>query len=217
MHEKTTKSIYNVWSAFYDWFWPTIVHRRIRRAIDQMGILAGERVLDVGVGTGLSLPHYPTHAEVVGLDLSEGMLRHARRRVRQHGLQQKHLMVANALELPFADSSFDHVLLSLVVSVVSDPVRLIAEVRRVVRPNGQIVIINHFQSPNRLVAMIEQWLCPVFQHIGWRSDICVGPLLDQAGLAVDYRYKLDSVDLWQTIFATNRPVAAPDTGNAAAA
>ena len=207
MQEKTTRNIYNVWSYFYDMFWPAIVHRRTTRAIEQMHIVPGERVLDIGVGTGLALPSYPSHARVTGIDLSEGMLRRARRRVREARMDWVDLTLGNALELPFAENTFDHVLLSHVVTVVSDPVKLIEETRRVSKPGGQIVIINHFRSSNRVVGLIEKWLCPLCQHLGWRSDLCLQELLVKTGLEVDFRYKLDQVDLFQTVFMTNRPSA----------
>lgn len=204
MQEKTTRNIYNVWAHFYDMFWPAIVHRRTTRAIDQMHIRPDERVLDIGVGTGLALPSYPPYARVTGVDLSEGMLRRAKRRVQQDQMNWVKLALANALQLPFENDSFDHVLLSHVVSVVSDPVKLIEETRRVTRPGGQIVIINHFRSSNRLIGLVEKWLCPLCQHLGWRSDLCLQELVAETGLEVDFRYKLDQVDLFQTVFITNR-------------
>jgi phosphatidylethanolamine/phosphatidyl-N-methylethanolamine N-methyltransferase len=205
MQEKTTRRIYNVWAYFYDWLWPAIVHRRTTRAMQQMHIRPGERVLDVGVGTGLGLPFYPAHAKVVGIDLSEGMLRKARQRVQDQNLNWVNLTLGNALELPFPDGLFDHVLLSHVVTVVSDPVKLLAETRRVTRRGGQIVIINHFRSSNRLIGLLEKWLCPLCQHLGWRSDLCLQELIQQTGMEVDFRYKLDQVDLFQIVFMTNRP------------
>lgn len=209
MQEKTTRSIYNVWAYFYDWLWPAIVHRRTTRAMEQMHIRPDERVLDIGVGTGLGLPFYPPHAKVIGIDLSEGMLRKASQRIKSQNLHNAKLTLGNALELPFPDKAFDHVLLSHVVTVVSDPVKLLAETRRVTRPGGQIVIINHFRSSNRIIGLLERWLCPLCQHLGWRSDLCLQELIQQIDMEVDFRYKLDQVDLFQIVFMTNRPATRP--------
>src|SRR5262245_12804447 len=137
MQETTTRNIYNVWSYFYDVFWPSIVHRRTTRAIERMYIRTCEHVLDIGVGKGFALLLYPSNPRVTVIDLSEGMLRRARRRVQQSEMTWVDLVLGNALELPFEDESFDHVLLSHVITVVSDPVKLIDETRRVTKPGGQ--------------------------------------------------------------------------------
>jgi phosphatidylethanolamine/phosphatidyl-N-methylethanolamine N-methyltransferase len=100
--------------------------------------------------------------------------------------------------------------------VVSDPVKLIEETRRVTKVGGQMVIINHFRSTNRVVGTIEKLLCPLCQHLGWRSDLCLQELVEQTGLEVDFRYKLDNVDLFQTVFITNRPAPAQEQQTAAA-
>ncbi len=173
-----------------------------------MGIRPGERVLDIGVGTGLALANYPSHAEIVGIDLSDGMLRHARRRVRQGGMDWVQLCVANALELPFPAESFDHVMLSHVITVVSDPVRLVEETRRVTRPGGQIVIINHFR-PATGVLPYREVRCPLCHFLGWRA-IFRARMVDHTRLCVDYLYKLDQVDLWEYVFITNKPAPAAE-------
>lgn len=200
MRETSTRDIYNIWANFYDLLWLSIVHRRTRRAIRQMNIKPGERILDVGVGTGLALPAYPSRASVVGVDLSEGMLERARDRIDRERIDHVQLVLGNGLTLPFSDNTFDHVLLSHVVSVVSDPVRLLAEVQRVARPGGAMVLINHFQSQHPFFGRLERWLCPLCEHLGWRSDLALNDLLKATGLEVDFRYKLDQLDLFQIVF-----------------
>ena len=208
MQESSTRRIYNIWAYFYDPIVARLVKRRHRLAVRRMGLRPGDKVLDVGIGTGLSLETYPTDIRVAGLDISEGMLRKARQRTRKHNLSGVSLIRANALEMPFASGSFDHVLISHVITVVSDPVWLVREIRRVGKPGCRIVIINHFQSGNRVMALIEKVLCPFFQKIGWRSDLSLEKLMLQTGLNVDFRYKLDVVDFWHTVFITNDSHAA---------
>jgi len=215
MNEATTRGIYDVWSHFYDAVCAKIVQRRQRLAIPRMEILPGQTVLDIGIGTGLSLELYPPGTRVVGIDISQGMLRHAKRRASQVNLASVDLVGADALRLPFRDDSFDHILVSHVITVVSDPVRLIEEMRRVGKPGSRIVIINHFQSGNRMMALIEKWLCPLCMKLGWRSDLSFEDLMHATNLEVDFRYKLDHLDLWETIFITND--ARPEHRDAAAA
>ena len=107
------------------------------------------------------------------------------------------------MQLPFADNTFDHVFISHVISVVSDPYRLVREAQRVAKPGKRIVIVNHFQSTNRFIAMVEKWLCPLCTKLGWRSDLALQDLIRRTGVEVDYRYKLESIDLWETVVMTN--------------
>jgi phosphatidylethanolamine/phosphatidyl-N-methylethanolamine N-methyltransferase len=218
MQESSTRSIYDFHSMFYDVTFGKLVRRRIASAISHMNISPDERVLDLGIGTGASLDYYPRHAKIVGIDLSGGMLRECRKKLYQRRLAPTHLLQANALELPFCDNAFDHVFISHVISVVSDPYRLITEAQRVARPEARIVVLNHFQSTNRLIAMVEKFLCPLCTMLGWRSDLPLQDLIRRTGVEVDYRYKLESIDLWETVVITNnknRPMRtlSPDPGD----
>lgn len=212
MNETSTRKIYNIWSHFYDKLASNLVLRRHRLAVPRMNIQPGQRVLDVGIGTGLSFESYPKSAHVVGVDICEGMLRHAIRRADESNLASANICVADALTLPFEKGSFDHVFISHVITVVSNPVRLIEEIRRVAKPGGRIVIINHFQSGNRVIGALEKWFCPLFVKIGFKSDLSLEKLIQDTGVQVDFRYKLDPMDLWETVFITNDGPAPANVG-----
>lgn len=209
MQESSTKLIYDFHSVFYDATFGRLVKRRIAKAIDHMNIQETDRVLDLGIGTGVSLNYYPAHGQIIGIDLSDGMLRECRKKISERGLKNAVVMQGDALHLPFADNSFDHVFISHVISVVSDPCRLIQEAQRVARPGARIVMVNHFQSTNRFIALLEKWLCPLCTRLGWRSDLPLQDLVARTGVQVDYRYKLESIDLWETVVITNNKSALP--------
>jgi phosphatidylethanolamine/phosphatidyl-N-methylethanolamine N-methyltransferase len=204
MQEASTQKIYDVQSGVYDATFGRLVRRRISRAIGHMNITGDELVLDMGIGTGASLSFYPPdRGRIIGIDLSEGMLKLARRKMRAMGLTRATVFQANALELPFADNLFDRVFISHVISVVSDPYRLVREAQRVAKPGARIVILNHFQSTNPIIGLVEKLLCPLCTRLGWRSDLKLNDLIRRTGVEVDYRYKLESIDLWETVVITN--------------
>jgi phosphatidylethanolamine/phosphatidyl-N-methylethanolamine N-methyltransferase len=207
MQESSTKKIYDVHSMFYDATFGRLVKRRIERAIHHMNIGDSDLVLDLGIGTGVSLNYNPQRGHIVGVDLSAGMLREARKKIRERNQAHTTVFQANALQLPFGDSTFDHVFISHVISVVSDPIQLVKEAQRVAKPGARIVIVNHFQSTNRFLALVEKWLCPLCTKLGWRSDLALNDLIKRTGVEVDYRYKLVSIDLWDTVVITNNKSA----------
>ena len=211
MREASTRKIYDVHSGFYDATFGRLVRRRIGRAIEHMNVSEGEVVLDLGIGTGASLAFYPADkGRVVGIDLSAGMLRECRKKIEARGLTGRaDVFQADAMNLPFSDDSFDQVFISHVITVVSDPFRLIREAQRVAKAGAKIVIVNHFQSTNRLIAFIEKIANPICTKIGWRSDLALQDLLDRTGACVDYRYKLRHIDLWETVVLTNNKSAVP--------
>ncbi len=209
MREESTRKIYDVHSGFYDATFGRLVRNRIGRAIEHMNVSDGEVVLDLGIGTGASLAFYPpAKGRVVGVDLSAGMLRECRKKIVDRGLSAS-VFQADAMHLPFGDDTFDQIFISHVITVVSDPFRLIREAQRVAKAGAKIVIVNHFQSTNRLIAFIEKIANPICTKIGWRSDLALQDLLDQTGAVVDYRYKLRHIDLWETVVLTNNKSAVP--------
>jgi phosphatidylethanolamine/phosphatidyl-N-methylethanolamine N-methyltransferase len=204
MQEASTRKIYDVHSVFYDATFGRLVRRRIADAISHLNLEPHHRVLDMGIGTGTSLKYYPLdRGQIIGIDLSGGMLREAKKKIRAQGRQNARLLQADALKLPFGEDTFDQVFISHVISVVSDPCRLICEAQRVAKPGAPIVIVNHFQSTNRFIALIEKWLCPLCTSLGWRSDLALQDIIRGTGVEIDFRYKLDSVDLWETVVMVN--------------
>ncbi len=132
----------------YDYTFGPTLHPGRLQAIQRMGIKPGDRVLEVGVGTGINATLYPRDCAVTGIDLSDSMLEKARERVARNGLSNVRLLEMDAADLKFADNSFDIVYAPYLISVVPDPVAVAREMRRVCRPGGRIIVLNHFRSAN---------------------------------------------------------------------
>jgi phosphatidylethanolamine/phosphatidyl-N-methylethanolamine N-methyltransferase len=203
LRAESVKKIYDGYSSVYDFLFSGIFFPRIKSAIGSMDIEPGDNILDVGVGTGLSLPVYPDFCKVTGIDLSDQMLGKARNKAKKLGLSNVQLQQMDAMNIEFPDNSFDKVFLSHVVSVVPDPSKTINEVKRVCKPGGNIVIVNHFQSPNKIVAKIEDFITPVCKMLGWRTDLSLTDLLRESGLRVTKTYKIKKIDFWSIVFAYN--------------
>ena len=207
MQESSTKKIYDLQSLFYDATFGRLVRRRVETAVNHMNIAETDLVLDLGIGTGASLSYYPERGRIIGVDLSAGMLREARKKIRERQMDRAIVFQANALQLPFADNTFDTIFVSHVISVVSDPAQVVREAQRVAKPNARIVMLNHFQSANRFIALLEKWACPLCTKLGWRSDLALQDLIRRTGLEIDYRFKLESIDLWETVVINNNKSA----------
>jgi phosphatidylethanolamine/phosphatidyl-N-methylethanolamine N-methyltransferase len=162
--------IYERWAPVYDLVFGPLFDRGRQAAIDAAARIGG-RVLDVGVGTGIALPHYGRSASVVGVDLSAPMLRKAEARVAALGLRNvAGLAVMDAARLAFADASFDVVVAQYVVNTVPDPEATLDEFARVLKPGGEIVLLNRVGADTGPRRTVERWLMPVVSRLGWRTE-----------------------------------------------
>lgn len=200
---ESIKKIYAAYSNVYDALFKRFFYPRIKHAIKYMDIKPGDRILDVGVGTGLSLSEYPKKCKVVGIDLSHEMLKKAKEKIAKNRLGNIRVVGMDAMNVGFEDDSFDKVFISHVVSVVPDPYRVMSEVKRVCRKGGQVVIVNHFKSKNKMIETVEKVINPVCKRIGWRSDLCLNEFITRSGLRVNKKYMLKKFDFWHILFATN--------------
>jgi phosphatidylethanolamine/phosphatidyl-N-methylethanolamine N-methyltransferase len=171
--------------------------------IRSLGIEPGARVLELGVGTGLSLEAYPQHCQVTGIDLAPEMLERAQDRVNRNGWRHVTLQQGDAQNLAFADDAFDYVMAFHVVSVVPDPQRMMAEAQRVCRPGGLLTIINHFRSRQPAMARVQRGIDPVTRRLGWTTTLCLPELLDGSRLHVERQWKTSRRSLFTIVVARN--------------
>src|ERR671919_1801560 len=193
------EGVYDKLAKVYDLFFGPTLHPGRLRAIKRMSIQPGERVLEVGVGTGINLSLYPRQATVTGIDFSSSMLEKARERVLRKGLRNMRLLQMDAADLKFADASFDIVYAPYLISVVPDPVQVAREMGRVCRPGGRIIFLNHFRSPNPILSRIERLISPFTIHIGFKADLDLPAFLAQAQLQPVSIEKVNWPRIWSLV------------------
>jgi phosphatidylethanolamine/phosphatidyl-N-methylethanolamine N-methyltransferase len=203
------RDAYRRWAGVYDAVFGGVSGPGRRRAVEEVNRLPGIRVLEVGVGTGLALPHYRREKRVVGIDLSRDMLIRARQRVAQEGLSQVvGLVEMDAEKMAFADHSFDIAVAMFTASVVPDARKLYAEMSRVVRPGGQLLFVNHFAAEDGPRWWVERAMAPLGRLLGWHPDFALRDLLDPEHCAVELIEPCAPVGLFTLLRVRNAAPAA---------
>jgi phosphatidylethanolamine/phosphatidyl-N-methylethanolamine N-methyltransferase len=191
--------VYGKLASVYDVVFGPTLHAGRLQAMQRMAIAPGDRILEVGVGTGINLALYPRDCAVTGIDLSDSMLEKAHERVAEKGMRNVSLLEMDASRLTFPDDSFDIVYAPYLISVVPDPVQVAREMRRVCRSGGRIVILNHFRSASRLMSWAERMLSPFTVHIGFKCDLDLPGFLAQAELQPVSIEKVNIPPIWSLV------------------
>jgi phosphatidylethanolamine/phosphatidyl-N-methylethanolamine N-methyltransferase len=171
MSEPHESRVYSDLARFYDFFFGRAFVDREHEVIESLNLRPGNRVLEVGVGTGIALDAYPPYAHIVAIDPSADMLERAKKRVAENGWGHIELQQGDALNLDYPDNSFDYVTSFHVLTVVPDPYRMLSEMVRVCKPGGKIAITTHFQSANPLVAALNTIVNPITRQLGWTTRL----------------------------------------------
>lgn len=191
--------VYGKLASVYDLtFGPTLHAGRVQ-AIQRMFVAPGSSILEVGVGTGINLPLYPRSCSVVGVDFSGSMLDKARERIAKKGMGNVRLLQMDAAAMTFPDDTFDIVYAPYLISVVPDPVRVASEMRRVCKPGGRIIFLNHFRSDNAIVSRAERMISPLTVHIGFKADLDLPGFLQQAELTPVSIEKVNIPRIWSLV------------------
>jgi phosphatidylethanolamine/phosphatidyl-N-methylethanolamine N-methyltransferase len=209
MDLQDTIRTYRLFSGSYDFVFGPVFHPGRKAAVRIANDRPGQRILEVGVGTGLSLPHFRPDSQVTGIDVSAEMLAKARDRVERQQLRHVvGLYEMDAENLEFADNSFDAVLALYVASVVPNPARFAAEMRRVCIPGGTIVIVNHFTSENPLLRFGEKRMAHLARHVGFHADFPLDRFRAESGLSIREIRPSNLFGYWRLLRCVNEKPAA---------
>jgi phosphatidylethanolamine/phosphatidyl-N-methylethanolamine N-methyltransferase len=200
--------VYRRYAQGYDFYFGALLQPGRKAIIEKMHCRPDDRILEVGVGTGLSLPLYPPGVRVTGIDISREMLARAHaRKTRLHLDQVTALRLMNAESMQFPDDSFDKVVAMYVVSVVPCPARLVSEMRRVCRPGGELFMVNHFRHANQVVGGLERLVAPLSRLMGFHPDFSLENFLQETGLDVAERIPVNVLGYWTLLRARNGKTA----------
>jgi len=203
--------VYRRYAPAYDFYFGAMFQPGREEIIARMDCRPGDRILEVGVGTGLSLSIYPRNVELTGIDLSREMLARARVRRRRERLNQVvALRLMDAESMQFTDDSFDKVVAMYVMSVTPHPARLVDEMRRVCKPDGELLIVNHFQHANPVVRGMERLVAPLSRLMGFHPDFSLENFIQETHLDVVERIPVNMLGYWTLLQCRNNKI--PTTG-----
>ncbi|RLA88641.1 MAG: class I SAM-dependent methyltransferase [Deltaproteobacteria bacterium] len=204
--------LYSFYSPFYDFFFGKLLEPGRRKAFRYLSRRPGQKILEIGIGTGSSLELYPPYSRVVGIDISPGMIEQAQKRAQglNNGSEIK-LMVMDAAQLDFPDDHFDAVVASYVITTVPDPHQVCREIVRVARPGGQIIAVNHTRSENGwYLGRVEDILAPLCVPIGFTTDLDVLKVMRETGIHIQSTVKCNLLNLHRIIMGTKNNHSGPN-------
>jgi phosphatidylethanolamine/phosphatidyl-N-methylethanolamine N-methyltransferase len=203
LEKRQVQRAYEFYAPIYDFVFDWIFAPGRAAAVRHLALEPSDSVLEVGIGTGLNLPLYPPTCRLTGIDLSQEMLDKAIERVQELTMPGVTLKVMDATAMDFSDNEFDKAVATYTISAVPDPVAVLREMRRVVKPGGTLVILNHFRSERRLTGWIEDLLAPVCTRLGWKSNLPLKPLLRDVGLEAEEITTVNMFNGWRLVKCVN--------------
>jgi phosphatidylethanolamine/phosphatidyl-N-methylethanolamine N-methyltransferase len=205
LNHELLERVYNGYAKRYDKIFGWVFQDGRERALSILNPRPSDRILEVGVGTGLCLPLYPTYAKVTGVDFSHGMLARAEQKV---GLKNVELKQMDVGAMTFPDSSFDVIFAAYVLPAVPDHRKAMDEMIRVCRPGGRIIFLNHLINGSGVLAFFERLISPFCAYLGFRTDMRFEDVMRDRSMDVRLVEKVGLFNMWYLVDCVNRK---PDT------
>lgn len=201
MSLSTVRKVYDAYASFYDLVFGKIFQQGRHYSTDIVNKNAAQNasVLELGVGTGLSLPLYRSDLQIKGIDISEKMLEKAEKKVADKKLKNVSLKVMDAAHLEYPDNSFDFVVAMYVASVVPDPQAFLEEISRVCKPNGEIIFVNHFASEKPALRFLEKKFAVIHNVVGFNSNFSINTILDYHKFKLLNSYNANLFGYWKVL------------------
>lgn len=187
---------YSLWAPHYDRV--TKLHPQRRRSVELLALEPGERLLIVGVGTGSDLPHVPDGVKVLATDLTPAMLERARAHARP-GLAEIDFRVMDGMALELPDISFDAAVLHMVLEVIEDPARCLAEVARVLRPGGRVAVFDKFLPDGARPGLLRRAFLGLLDFVFTSTNRQMGEILARSGSALEVVHDEPSVGSYRHV------------------